>query len=261
MAWSHELYQFLTNLLRPYTFLLVLLGLALGNLWRSHRDRRRALALAMVPFVALVLISLPAVGYVALGTLEWRYPPLRTRPTHAGAIVVLAAGALHPDAVRFRDELSRNSLVRCVHAAEVYHQGPPLPVLVTGGIVDPRSVGRPDGDLMRDFLVEHGVERTDLIVENGSRSTYENALESRKLLERRGVREVILVTDASHMHRAVCCFRKQGFRVTASACHHLATQFPWSLAAWLPEPASASACVNAAHEWLGLAWYWLRGRI
>jgi hypothetical protein len=32
MAWSHEFYPFVTHLLRPYTFLLLLLGLALGNL-------------------------------------------------------------------------------------------------------------------------------------------------------------------------------------------------------------------------------------
>jgi uncharacterized SAM-binding protein YcdF (DUF218 family) len=261
MAWPHELYQFANHLLRPYTLLLLLLGLGLGNLWRQCRDRRRAVALAAVPFVVLTLISLPAVAYVILGTLEWWYPPLPNRPAHAGAIVVLAAGALHPDAVRFHDELSSRTLIRCVHAAEVYHQGPPLPVVVSGGIVDPRTIGRPDGDLMRDFLVEHGVQPADVIVENGSRSTYENALESRKLLEQRGIREVILVTDASHMLRAVCCFRKQGIRAMPAACHHLATQFPWSLSAWLPDGGSASVCVNAAHEWLGLAWYWLKGRI
>jgi uncharacterized SAM-binding protein YcdF (DUF218 family) len=218
-------------------------------------------ALAIVPFVALTVVSLPVVAYVALGSLEWRYPPLRTRPTHAGAIVVLSAGALHPDAVRIRDDLSGNSLIRCVHAAEVYRQGPPLPLVVTGGIVDPRTAGRPDGDLMRDFLMEHGVSPTDVIVESRSRSTYENALESRKLLDRRGIGEVILVTEASHMFRAVCCFRKQAIRVIPSACHHRATQFPRSAAAWLPELNSASACVAAAHEWLGLAWYWLWGRI
>jgi uncharacterized SAM-binding protein YcdF (DUF218 family) len=98
-------------------------------------------------------------------------------------------------------------------------------------------------------------------VENGSRSTHENALETRKLLERRGIRDVILVTKASHMLRAVRSFQKQGIRVTPSACHHLATQFPSSVVDWLPDPGSASSCVSAAHEWLGLAWYWLQGRI
>jgi uncharacterized SAM-binding protein YcdF (DUF218 family) len=261
MMLSHDVYQFVSNVLRPYTFLVLLSGLALGNLWRRCRERRRAVGLAAVPFVALVMISLPPVGYLALGTLEWPYPPLETRPTRAEAIVVLAAGAMHPDPVRRRDELTANSLIRCVHAAEVYHQGPPLPVLVTGGIVDPRTIGRPDGDLMREFLVGHGVRPDDVIVENGSRSTYENAVETRKLLEERGIREVVLVTDASHMRRAVRCFRKQGIHVTPSACRHRATEFPSSVSAWLPDVGAASGCINAAHEWFGLAWYWLQGRI
>ena len=261
MAWSHDLYQLVGALLRPYTFLLLILGLALVNGWRKCRDSRRTVLLMILPFLALTVISLPAVSYVALGTLEWRYPPRESRPTRAQAIVVLSAGALHPDAVRIRDELSGNSLFRCLHAAEVYHQGPPLPILVTGGNVDPRTIGLPDGDLMREFLLRQGVERADLIVENAARSTYENAVESRKLLERRQIREIILVTEATHMLRAVRCFRKQGIGVTPSACHHRATRFSWSVAAFLPNPSSACDCVDAAHEWLGLAWYWLRGRI
>jgi uncharacterized SAM-binding protein YcdF (DUF218 family) len=202
------------------------------------------------------------VAYLALGSLEWRYPPRAPGPTSAQAIVVLSAGALHADAVRIRDELTEPSLVRCLQAAEVYHhQEPRLPVLVTGGNLDRHARGRPDADLMRDFLVTLGVGPADLIVENAARSTYENALESRKLLERRGIREIILVTDASHMLRAVRCFRKQGIAATPSACRHRATEFRWSLAQFLPSPGAAGSCLDTAHEWLGLAWYLMRGRI
>jgi uncharacterized SAM-binding protein YcdF (DUF218 family) len=114
---------------------------------------------------------------------------------------------------------------------------------------------------MGDFLLSQGVERADLIVENAARTTYENALESRRLLERRRIREILLVTEAIHMPRAVRCFRRQGIVVTPSPCHHRATQFRWAVAAFLPHPGAAGSCVEAAHEWLGLAWYWLRGWI
>jgi uncharacterized SAM-binding protein YcdF (DUF218 family) len=261
MAWAHDFYLFVTYLFRPYTFFMVLLGLALVWLWRKCRDFRRTVLLAVFPYLALTLISLPAVSYVALGTLEWRYPPLERRPTHAQAIVVLSAGVLHPDAVRLRDELTVNSLVRCLHGAEVYHQGPPLPVLVTGGNVDPRDTGRPDGDVMGEFLLTQGVEQADLIVENKARTTYENAVESRKLLEQRQIREVVLVTEANHMLRSVLCFRKQGIVVTPSACRHRATEFFWSVRAFLPDQGATAGFVEAAHEWVGLAWYWLHGRI
>jgi uncharacterized SAM-binding protein YcdF (DUF218 family) len=133
--------------------------------------------------------------------------------------------------------------------------------VVTGGHVDPRTAGPTDGTLMRDCLLSQGVDRSDLIVENTARSTYENAIESRKLLERWHIRAVILVTDASHMLRAVRCFRKQGIGVTPSPCHHLATEFVWSIAAFLPSAGAASVSVEVAHEWVGLVWYWLRGRI
>src|SRR5262249_35557498 len=147
-----------------------------------------------VPFLALTLISLPVVGCLALGSLEWRYPPLKSRPAHAGAIVVLSAGIKPADDVRLRDELSDHSLFRCLHAADLYRQGPPIPVLVTGGHADPRETALPDGVLMSEFLERQGLDRADLIVEAEARSTYENALECRKLLERRRIREIIVVT-------------------------------------------------------------------
>jgi uncharacterized SAM-binding protein YcdF (DUF218 family) len=261
MALSHDFNPFVDALLCPYTFFLLLVGIALVILWRKHRESRRMLLPAILPYLALMLISLPAVSHLAVGTLEWGYPPRARRPTDGQAIVVLSAGAVQPDAVRIRDELNANSVFRCLHAAEVYRQGPRLPVLVTGGLVDPPTIGRPDGDLMRDFLLRQAVKQEDLIVESAARSTYENALESRKLLEWRQIRKIILVTDAIHMPRAVRCFRTQGLAVTPSPCHHRATEFHWSAVAFLPNPEAVGSFVEAAHEWLGLAWYWLRGRI
>jgi hypothetical protein len=63
------------------------------------------------------------------------------------------------------------------------------------------------------------------------------------------------------MPRAVRCFRKQGLVVTPSPCRHRATEFCFCAASLLPDPRAAAACAEAAHEWLGLAWYWLCGRI
>ena len=73
---------------------------------------------------------------------------------------------------------------------------------------------------MRDFLIEQGIEDSCLIVESQSENTYENAVESGKLLRTRGVRHVVLITDADHMFRASRCFRKQGLEVTPSPVRH-----------------------------------------
>ena len=86
---------------------------------------------------------------------------------------------------------------------------------------------------MRDFLVRTGIDPSGVVVEGRSRSTYENAVECGKLLRARGLRRVILVTEASHMDRAVRCFRKQGIDAIPSACRYRATELNLSPLGWL----------------------------
>jgi uncharacterized SAM-binding protein YcdF (DUF218 family) len=98
-------------------------------------------------------------------------------------------------------------------------------------------------------------------VENKSRTTYENATESKKLLEERGISHIVLVTDATHLHRAVLCFRKQGLEVTPCGCRQRKTRFEPSLYDFLPGVSGLDDVETACHEWVGLAWYRLAGRI
>jgi len=56
---------------------------------------------------------------------------------------------------------------------------------------------------VRDYLARQGVESGDLVVEADSRTTYENILNCRQLFEAQGIRKIVLVTEAVHLHRAV----------------------------------------------------------
>jgi uncharacterized SAM-binding protein YcdF (DUF218 family) len=212
-------------------------------------------------FVLLLVISTPAFGYLAVGSVEWMYDPLDERPEDVEALVVLGGGVWEPDEVRSRAELDASSLYRCLAVARLYKQGRPCPILVSGGKPDPSRPGPAAADLMADLLIELGVRPSDLLVENKSRTTYENAAESKKLLEERGIGRIVLVTEATHLHRAVLCFRKQGLEVIPSGCHQRKTRFEPSLFAFLPGPGGLDDVETACHEWVGLAWYRLAGRI
>jgi uncharacterized SAM-binding protein YcdF (DUF218 family) len=249
----------LTGLLQPYLLLFLLSGIGIANLWRSRRAPIGRLLLATLPFAALTVLSTPAIAYLSLGTLEWRYPPEERRPDDAEAIVVLGGGIHLPDATRLRAEMNSDSLVRCLHAAVVYRQGKPCPVVVCGGRIAPGPSTPPLAHLMRDFLRDQGLDDADLIVEDRSRTTHENAVECRKLLEQRRIGKVILVTDATHMFRALRSFRKQGIQAVPSACHHLATQFEWTVFDFLPSADAVQNHQQTFHEWLGFVWYWVRG--
>jgi len=204
---------------------------------------------------------MPALAFVALGTLEWRYPPLAQRPADAQGIVILSAGLMPPAAWRPQAELDEDALLRCLYGAELYHQGPPCPVLVSGGKVDPEMRGPSHARAMADFLERLRVAPADLILEQGSRTTFENAVECGKQLDKCRLRKVLLVTDAVDMLRAELCFQKQGIEVIPAACHYRAVSFDASVLDFLPSPGAARHCQRVGHEWLGTAWYALRGRL
>lgn len=115
--------------------------------------------------------------------------------------------------------------------------------------------------VMRDFLLGQGVKASSLVVEDRSRSTYENAVESCRLLRERCLRRVVLVTDASHMRRAAGCFRAQGAEATPSACNHLQPEFHATPSNVVPKARSVSIVDKSFHEWVGLLVYWARGRL
>src|SRR5207237_2675856 len=107
---------------------------------------------------------------------------------------------------------------RCLYAAELYRAAGHCPVVVTGGRMNGPS--EPScAQVMRTFLTGLGVSEADITTEDDSQTTYENATNTRKLLEARGVRRVVLVTDAAHMFRAERCFRKQGLEVVPAPCN------------------------------------------
>jgi uncharacterized SAM-binding protein YcdF (DUF218 family) len=66
---------------------------------------------------------------------------------------------------------------------------------------------------MAEVLEFMGVPREAILEESRSRNTFENAVETRRLLAREGIDRVLLVTSALHMPRAVALFRCAGFDV------------------------------------------------
>lgn len=254
------MYRILNELLQPYTLLVLALIAAYLNLWRRRQETRRRLLLMAVPLLGLLILSTPAVSYLAFGTLEWQFAPLRSPPSENQAIIVLGGWLLGSDEFRARPVLGAETVDRCFEAAELYRQGGPRLVVTTGGAVDEHE-STTVAQMMRDFLVGQGVSPANMLEEDRSFSTYENAIECRKLLDERGIERIVLVTDALHMPRAVACFRKVGFRVTPAPCNYQASRFEVRPSTFLPSAGAVRGNQQVFHEWLGLCWYWLRGRI
>ena len=254
------IYHTFTAFVHPFALLVLGLVAVIIVLWRRAATPRRPLIAATVLVGMLAVLSCPAVGYVAMLSLECAYPP-EMAPTDRGqAIVVLSCGMRLYDATGKHVEPGYETAARCLHAADVYHRGPRRPVLVSGG-KDPSDSGPTLAEVMRDLLVKLRVDPADIIVEPDATTTFENATLSEKLLRRRGIHRIVLVTDAAHMRRSVACFDTVGLEVTAAPCNYSAGRFKWSLGMLLPSSAALDNIDYFVHEWIGVAWYRLHGRL
>jgi uncharacterized SAM-binding protein YcdF (DUF218 family) len=122
-------------------------------------------------------------------------------PPRAEAIVVLGCG----NAVRLARRVARG--------AELFRQGASPLLVLSGGGRGPE----PEAARMRRLALADGVPESALLVEPNSPNTWENARESARLLRRRGLRRVVLVSDRSHLPRAALLFRLAGLEVAGRA--------------------------------------------
>ena len=61
------------------------------------------------------------------------------------------------------------------------------------------------------------------------------------------------------MPRSVRAFRAQGVAVIPVGCNYRASELDQGWHRFVPSAGGASLFQVAAHEWLGMAWYWLNG--
>ncbi len=73
-------------------------------------------------------------------------------------------------------------------------------ILLTGGAANPNA-GTSEARVMRDFLTGNGVDEKKLLLEDLSLTTKQNAQFSAPIIERLGVKELTVLSSASHIKR------------------------------------------------------------
>ncbi|NWL79105.1 hypothetical protein DM872_19855 [Pseudomonas taiwanensis] len=238
--------------LLPPGGLLLLLLLAW---WLRRRMPRLSLACFVMGLGGLWLMSLPIVVEWSARALERDAPLPESEWTQlAGrvdAIVVLGGGRQISDPAWGSDQPSAMALERVRFAARLARTSG-LPLLTSGGLHfgAPPSEARIMADtLKRDYGLEVRWQ------EGESRTTWENATYSAKMLQPEGIRRVLLVTQAAHMPRARWCFERAGFEVVAAPMGYLGVPNGWPLGGWLPESKAVAQNGMLLNEAIGLLAY------
>jgi uncharacterized SAM-binding protein YcdF (DUF218 family) len=234
--------------------LLLIAAIAICLLRDNGRYAKRIRVAALA---ALFLWCWAPFGALASLTLEWPYGVATPQQKDVGAIVVLAGGVYPPDPSQREPAPAQGTYLRCQYAAWLYRHWRTAPIYAAGGS---------DGSVvlssvMRRVLEGEGVPRTDVFTEEASTSTYTNATRTAAMLRARGIRKVALVTEGFHMLRSELCFRKQGIAVVPAPCAFRGRVFRPQLAAVFPGVRGMMWNADALHEWVGLLWYWVSGKI
>lgn len=147
-------------------------------------------------------------------------PPPHTDPAFGArnAIVLLSAGVdqweLGGPYVPTTDALFRIRRAAAGYAA-CKANNRVCKVIISGG--DPSHRGRSDAEVYTPEIEALGVSAADLILEQRSRTTYENARYVEPLLRSGNYDVVLLVTSAYHMRRAQLAFSRLGLSVIPDA--------------------------------------------
>ena len=127
---------------------------------------------------------------------------------------------------------------RARHAAALYQQGLAAHVVCSGGLGE---YAPSEAEAACGLAERLGVPPGAILLETESHSTEQNALYTAALMQARGWRTAILVSDAYHLYRAALLFRRAG--VVA-----------------YPSPAGpmqpAERAVRESRELVALLWYW-----
>jgi uncharacterized SAM-binding protein YcdF (DUF218 family) len=219
----------------------------LGALLLSRRPRLGK-TLLWTGLLSLLLLSMPFTAHWLHGRLAYSAPLDFTEAAKAQAIVI-AGGGTRSNALEYGsdgDTLAPLTLERVRYAAWVAKRTK-LPVLTAGGVVFDNTA---EADLMRGVLQdEFGVPVR--WVENGSRTTHENGLNSAAMLHPEGIKTILLVTHAYHMPRARAEFEAAGFEVipAPTVLHNANAEpdFRW----FLPSVSALRTSAYVVHETLG----------
>ena len=245
----------ISTFLLPLQFglLWILLGIILLIIGRTKSVHAACL---IIGFCIITFFALNPVSAALLNTLQSRYSPLTHPPQSISEVVVLGAGTSGKKDYPPNLTLSATSLSRLIEGIRLFKEieknNPNAKLILSGGkVFESIAVA----GKMRNTAVMLGVNEKNIVLENGSVDTRQEALYLKNTL---GDKPFILVTSAYHMMRSMALFEKLNMHPIPAPTQFIT--FHYSFILWYIPNANSLVLSNIAiHEYMGLLWAKLRG--
>ena len=198
-----NLSKIITFLLDPlfYIFLVLLIAIL------SSRYSKKVKGIFLLFFVISCAAATGFITNKAMGYLEnlQQSSPLKN---HYDAVIVLS-GMLDLELSDQQNPEFSTAVDRIIKGIELIKNNRTDYLIISGGDGGLQSSGKSEAALLGDFAKKWGVPEDKIIIEPDSKNTFENALETAKIIQKYQFKQLLLITSAFHMHRSIGCFKNQ----------------------------------------------------
>ncbi len=243
-------------ILQPGNLLLLCLcgGVLLGL---ASRGRRGRILVALATFGLLVLAVAP-VGPALLLPLEQRFSRPATLPAKIDGILILGGAVVPRLSLAYGETVFNSAVTRVLTGTALARRHPEARVALLSGEGELLPVGYSEARATLGFVLDQGIARDRVILEERSRSTHENAVFAKALIRPEPGQVWVLVTSAYHMPRAVASFRAVGWPSIPYPVDFRVDPHTW-LRPGFSLLDGLDMATLAGKEWVGLAAYRMFG--
>lgn len=207
----------------PLPGLLLIGFIGLFILWFSKRKGFASFLLTL-SLVGIFLLSFQPITTPLLKSTERMYPSFIAPDVPVEYVLVLGNGHVVDDEISPISELSRAAVMRLTEGIRIYRMYPGAK-LILSGYSGGTTVSH--ARMMARVALSLGVNKSDILLLENARDTHEEAIQT---LNSVGNSNLVLVTSASHMPRAMEEFHNLGLKPTPAPTNYLAhseIKQPW----------------------------------
>ena len=216
----------------------------------------QVLKINLTAIVILIIFSLPIISNKLIAYLESDYTLLdNSKINQADAIVVLS-GMIKT--VKFENSFKYEfgeGVDRILAGINLYKDNKaPILVLTRGKL--PWSLGKPEGEILKDFAIKYNVSQKDILLTENVENTDQEAKSVKKLLKSKD--DIILVTSAFHMPRAKKVFEAANLNIVPYPVDFQSSVKKVTLMDFIPSANSFSKTSHFVREIIGRIYYSLK---
>ena len=237
--------KLLAFLSQPITWIFTLLIISL--IYKSKRKEILIISISLFYFFSNSFIADEV-------TRIWEVK--RFIPSLTYDVGIVLGGIADYDKITKAHNFNKNA-DRLMDAEQLYHKGIIKKIMLSGGNGLLYNDGYIESQEMRDYLLANKIPISDIIIENKSKNTMENAMNSAEILkEKYNEGSFLLITSANHMRRAQLCFNKANLEITAfptdCTTSYRSTGYDYIL---FPRAEALERWQDLIHEWIGYIVY------